>query len=459
MLCFFFNVATYAQKVTISPEILLRDDYSYALLGEVDDKVLLVRNKGFTQSLSVYNEGLGFVQEIPLEFEDKRVNVIGFVTTKNDFNVYYSFRNGSKEIIKSVKLSATGEKYFQDTVFMRENVFLTEYYKFHGSDNDRYICMFNVIDEHSMQVIFYDNQEMKLLFEKKLEVKDLSMRKDFRNICISNEGEIAFLFEKNNSSFRKEFHYYRMMIMDKNGETRDQKLPMPNLLSTDQKLIHDEENNFFKVVGLYSSKYENVSNGYFMGDEVNPVVAQPFPNGMLKKSTVKTKKKTIGLEDYGLNDIIFRKDGGCLLVLESNKEFVRANSASRARSGSYRIGITDYYNEDILVLSVNPDASFLWTTILPKKQFSQDDDGIYSSFFIFKTPSMLHFVYNDEIKSNNTVSEYVLNPAGVFERNAVLSTAYQKLKLRIRSSIQVSSNAFLLTSERNSRLNIVKVEY
>lgn len=460
MLCLFFNLGLNAQKVTISPEILLRDDYSYALLGKVDDKVLLVRNKGFTQTLSIYNEGLGFVQEVPMEFEDKRVSVIGFVTNKNDFNIYYSFKSGTKEIIKAVKLSSSGEKYYQDTVAINDNVFLTQYYKFHGSENDRYICLFNVEDENTMQLMFYDNQEMKLLFNQKIDVEGVSMRKDFRNITISNKGEIALLFDKNNTLYRKELHYYRLLIMNKEGKVRDQKLKIPDVISVDQKLIADDENNRFKIVGLYSDKYENISNGYFVGDEQNDIKLVPFPEKMIARTNTKSKKRYVGLEDYGLNDVIFRKDGGCLMVLESNKEFVRANSTARGgRAGSYRIGVTDYYNEDILVLSMYPNGAFHWNAVLPKKQFSQDDDGIYSSFFIFKTPAKLHFVYNDEIKSNNTVSEYVLNPAGVFERNAVLSTAYQKLKLRIRSSIQISNNAFLLTSERNNRLNIVKIEY
>ena len=451
--------SAYSQKVTVSPEILLRDDYSFALLGEVDKKVLLVRNKGYQQTLSIYNEGLGFVQEIPLDFEDKRVNIIGFVTGKTDFNVYYSYRSGSKEIIKAVKLSAMGQEYYQDTVFMRENVFLTEYYRFDGSDNDRYVCLHNVLDETTIQLILFDNQEMELIYEKKLVVNGVSMRKDLINMSISNDGELALLFDKNNSQFRKEDHYMRVVSITKKGETKDAKIEFNDMLSVDQRIIADNANGGFRIVGLYSDKNEILSQGYFVSD-LDRLVKSAFPPEMLSNTSGSSKKKLIGLEDYGLNDIIFRKDGGCLLVLESKKEFHRASSATRgSRAGSYRMGVTDYYNEDILVMSINADGTFLWNTVLPKKQFSQDDDGAYSSFFIFKTPSKLHFVYNDEIKSNNTVSEYVLNPAGVYERNAVLSTAYQKLKLRLRSSIQVSSNAFLLTSERNSRLNIVKIEY
>lgn len=463
ILCFMvmmtnFLFVGHAQKVTVSPELLLRDDYSFALLGQVDDKILLVRNKGFTQTLSIYNSGLGFIQELPMDFEDRKVNIIGFVTSKHDFNCYYSFREGSKEYIKSVKLSSSGEQYFQDTVFVRDNVFLSEYYQFTVSDNDRYVAINNVIDESTLQLILYDNQEMKQLYETKLIVQDVSMRKDLRGIEVTNSGKLAVLFEKNNNSYRKELHHYRMVTLDKGGEVIDIRINLPNKLAISAALISNNNSDAFNLVGLYGDKFANTSIGYFVyeGDSIHTV---PFPEQMLDALSIGSKKKLEGIEDYGLHKVVLRKDGGYIFVMESNKEFYRSTSGPRGIRGGYRGGITDYYNEDILVMSINPSGKFNWNTILPKKQFSQDDEGIYSSFFVFQTPSLLRLVYNDEIKNNNTVSEYIINPAGVYERNSVLSTAYQKLKLRIRSAIQISPTSYLLTSERNNRLNIVKIEY
>lgn len=456
-LCSGILLSVYSQKVTISPEILLRDDYSFALLGEVDGKVLLIRNKGFRQTLSIYNKGLGFIQEVPLNFEDRKVNEIGFVTNPQDFNFYYSYKSGNNEIVKAVKLSASGEIYYEDTIFIREKVFLPEYYRIAGSEDDRYICIFNIIDDITLQLLFYDNQEMKLIYEKELVVEDVFIRKDFLNIEISNHGEMAILFEKHNSFYKKESHHLRLITFDKNGNENDSKISLKNIISVDQSLVVNNHTNSFEVVGLYSDKYENISHGYFVYKN-NKVQINPYDDTLLEGIFQNQKRRTKGLEDYGLNEVIFRQDGGYVLILEANKEYYRNKSSSRMQRTGYNVGITDYYNEDILIMSINPDASFQWNTILPKKQYSQDDDGIYSSYFVFKTPSKLHFIYNDEIKNDNTVSEYVLNPAGVYERNSILSTAYQKLKLRLRSAIQISSSSYVLISEKNSRLNIVKIE-
>ena len=453
-----FAFSAFAQKVTVSPEILLREDYSFTLLGQVSNKILLLRNKGYSQTLSVYNEGLGFIQEIPLEFEDRKVNLIGFVTTENDFNTYYSFKNEGKEYIKSVKMSSTGEIFYQDTVFVRENAFLSEYYKFDGSNNDRYIVLFNDVEDNQLQIMLYDNQEMTLMYETKITVQGISMRKDFRKIAVSNTGEISILFEKYNSIYRKEAHHYRMVNMDIEGNVMEKQVPLSGKMTNDVQLLCNNERGTFNVVGLYSTKYENISNGYFVYSE-DSVYTNPFPKTMIDNISRNEKKPPEGIQDYKLNDVLYRQDGGYILVMEANREFYRATNARNFRGSGYRASVTDYYTEDVVVVSAGPLGDFEWNSVLPKKQFSQDDEGIYSSFFIFKTPTKLRFIYNDEIKNNNTVSEYVLNPAGVFERNSVLSTAYQKLKLRLRNSIQISNNSFLLTSERNNRINIVKIEY
>ena len=431
-----------SQRVTVSPEILLRDDYSYTLLGNVSDKILLVRNKGVGQTLSIYNDGLGFIQEIPLNYEDRRVNLIGFVTTENDFNSYYTFRSKGVEYIKSVKMSPMGEVFYEDTIFVRPDAYVSEYYKFAGSK--------------SLRVILYDNQEMELLFESILSAEGVSMRKDLEQLTVKEDGTIGILFEKYNSSFRKEGHHYRLMTLDKQGNLTDEIFPFYGALTNDVGLLDAEKGNF-NIAGLYGQN-EDVSNGYFIFME-DSIRKFEFPEKMLEDATVKTKRKIDGLQNYLLNDIVQRKDGGYIFIMEANKEYYRTTDMRNIRGNAVRGNVTDYYNEDIVVLSISPVGELTWATVLPKKQFSQDDDGAYSSFFTFKTPSKMHFIFNDEIKNNNTVSEYVINPAGVFERNSVLSTAYQKLKLRLRNAIQISPTSYLLISERNNRVNIVKIEY
>ena len=64
---------------------------------------------------------------------------------------------------------------------------------------------------------------------------------------------------------------------------------------------------------------------------------------------------------------------------------------------------------------------------------------LFSSYFLVKTPKSLRFLYNDEVKYENPVSEYVVRGNGTAKRNALFSTHGKKLKLRIRDALQISS--------------------
>ena len=108
-------------------------------------------------------------------------------------------------------------------------------------------------------------------------------------------------------------------------------------------------------------------------------------------------------------------------------------------------------------VAVHPDGTPHWKKVLRKRQYSQDDDAIYSSFFLFKSPEKLRLLFNDEIKQENTVGGYEVTGTGYVERKTVYNTDYQRLKLRFRDGVQVASNECIVPSERNNRLNLVRI--
>mgnify|MGYP006384208567 FL=1 len=84
---------------------------------------------------------------------------------------------------------------------------------------------------------------------------------------------------------------------------------------------------------------------------------------------------------------------------------------------------------------------------------------MYSSFLLFKTPEHLRFLFNDEIKQENTVGGYEVTGNGYVERKTVFNTDYQRLKLRFRDGVQLSNNECIVPSERGSKLNLVRIEF
>ena len=172
-------------------------------------------------------------------------------------------------------------------------------------------------------------------------------------------------------------------------------------------------------------------------------------------------KVSKGLFDIEVQDLAIRKDGGVLLIGEQRKELDRrATNYTAPYYGNDQIQIAaDYFYEDLFILSVHPNGEKHWEKILHKKQYSQGDDAAFSSFFMAKTPSQLRLVYNDEVRNEGIVNEYLVTGGGTTGRKSVLNTEDQELKLRLKESLQVAHNEIIVPSELKSKLKLVRVVY
>ena len=119
----------------------------------------------------------------------------------------------------------------------------------------------------------------------------------------------------------------------------------------------------------------------------------------------------------------------------------------------------DYFYDNVFVLSIAPDGKAQWRSIFHKKQISQEDGAIYSSFFMAKTPAAIRFLFNDEVERSTTVSEFVLNGAGEGERHAIMNTQGQDLMLRFHDATQTGANEIIVPSDDKRRVKLVKIQY
>jgi len=158
--------------------------------------------------------------------------------------------------------------------------------------------------------------------------------------------------------------------------------------------------------------------------------------------------------------VVPREDGGAIMIVERNHEVLRGTGGTGRgllRDGNTARSIIDYYYDDMFLIAFQPDGAVQWKTVLHKKQYSQDDDATFSSFFLMRAHDRLHFLFNDEVKYENSCSEYIVTPVGDFDRNTLLNTAQKNLRLRFRDAVQLNASECLIPSEFRNRLRLVLV--
>ncbi|MBK8703711.1 MAG: hypothetical protein IPN33_08810 [Saprospiraceae bacterium] len=295
---------------------------------------------------------------------------------------------------------------------------------------------------------------------------DFIYGQDISHFLVNNEGHFFMIIERDNFRARKKTHYYEIYTFTGEGDVRSFNVPLEGKLTFDVAFACDNLNNRLVGAGLYGEKDPERANGYFyMGVDLTDnkkhllrfdAFDEAFLSGLLGKTNVSNK----GLDEIIVREIVLRKDGGALLIGERTKQLFRSTAAyNRTYYDPSSRSVVDYYYDDLFVISLHPDGATHWKNVLPKKQYSQDDDGVYSSYFLFKTTGNLRFLYNDEIRYENTVSEYIVNGIGEYDRNSILSTQNLELRLRFRDAIQISANELVVPSERRNRLRLVKFIY
>jgi len=467
-LLFSFAIAN-AQEVSVSKEFNLRNDYSYEILGNVGDHIVLLRDQGLEYSLEVLGNDLSFKKTVEIQFEKSKIELIGVVNRNEKFTIYYSFKDEGNTHISSRSYNQKVEPVDTTLLFREKTKVFKQLFDIAVSEDNSKVLVYNRKNKNELNIIAIDQDSVKVLYDDIISFEEYDLRTDFREIIINNSAEAFILLNKNNSKGDKENNIAEVNYVSPYTDLVESfQISLSDIVVSDMNIFFDNKKDNILVAGLYHEKNKTASQGYFAAKtskhQITPLVtAEMSPYTMEVLEAVYGKKIEKDLQNFKISNVVFRNDGGFLLITEMNKELARRtyyNGTGRFNNYNNNQGIwKDYYNEHIIMFAVKPSGIEHWAEVLHKKQFSQDDNNIYGSFFMYKSPSRLRLIYNDEIKKNNTVSEYVINPIGEFERNAVLSTDYQDLSLRFRDALQLSATELLVPSQRNYRLNLVKIKY
>lgn len=459
-----------AQNIVVSDELNLRNDYTYEILGAPDGKVLLFRDRAFTYEVSSFDEQMRLRWERELDFEKRKIDLIGSAFQDSVFHIFYSYRDRDQRTLRVNRYDANA--FLKDTVTIAvdEQLATGARWRFARSENNNKVVLFGPAEKKEVRFLCYDIPSKTVQWDLNVPFLDTLSGKDFKQLIVSDRGEMYLILE-NYSGGLMEARYHQEIWTYSPGTTGLERLDVKidDWVAQDTRFICDNVNGRLMGASLIGEKEEGRSKAILLmrvnGDEkaFSGHLIDAFDDQLLEELYGQEGKIPKGISDFEVRDLVLREDGGLVVILELIKEYTRkpAYPYSNIRNDN-PLNIrrwVDFYHEDLLVMCYEPDGKRDWSAILRKRQYSQDDDGVYSSYYLFRTPSFLHLIYNDEIRNENTVSEYVLNGDGEFVRNSLLSTASQRLKLRFRDAIQTSANSFVVPSERSNRLMLVKFVY
>ncbi len=468
----FFSVAFYsngsAQVVTVSEELAMRTDDGYQLIGKMRNRFLLFRLRGAEDfEVQAYDEKLRLSWKKEIVLDKKNPKIIEIIPQDESFVVIYQYRKKGSSYLKAAKYDPAANLIDSLSFFDLGNLWYTPNFEAVVSEDKSKIVLVNVEKQTEWKLYAFDLKNMKFLWDNKIQPEKTLEAKSSEFTLVDNKANFYYIHEKDNRKFKLDEHRFVVFKAQANSkEIQSSVFPMKDFLTYDLKFVFDNVNNQLIAGGLFSSNSRARANGIFVFHSKNglkeaQVIKLEFDQDFISGISGRGVDEEKGIEEIDVADLVLRKNGGVILLLERNRILERrSNNGGGGFYGRNGSGyIVDYYYDDIVAMSINPNGDLLWQDIFHKKQYSQDDGAIFSSYFIFKTPSKIRLIFNDDIKNDTNVSEYLIKANGYSDRNAVFSTSSQDLKLRFREALQIASSEFIVPSERRGKFRLVHVIY
>jgi len=465
--CLVIPMRAGAQRVTVSEAISLRKDDFYQILGRVGGRVLISTDNGYSLELLSFDERLRMTGKKELELDKRRLQILGVVPSGDQFAVLYMVGRRGETFLKAHRYNADGVLQDSATIYQFQDNMQAPDCRLVASEDESKVLIYYTEKQAWLSVGVLDLRSLKVLWWTRVAIDAFSFYKDFRSILLDNQGSMHLILEKESRRSRPEEHHLELVQFGVGFESAmSRHIGLEGLKPQRFRFAYDNRNRRLVGAGLTAEKSPNRANGlfcFFIDEKVEGVfdlVGHPFSEEIARKMTGNPDALQKGLEDLEIKEMLLREDGGIVLFVEESRRLERNIAGQQFHFGPAGARfIVDYYYEDLLVSSFGPQGSLDWQEVLPKKQYSQDDDGLFSSAFIMIAPDVLRLIYNDEIAYENTVSAYQLNHTGKAERMSVLNTDYQKLKLIFREARQTGVYELLVPSERSGKVRLVRMEF
>ncbi len=469
-LCFFiYNPIAQAQTITISDGVNVRNDAGYEILGRYKGNLLLFRDKNSEYEVTAFDEQLHNIWTHEIVFAEKKVQVLDAVQGTDYFAVVYKAKEKNNSVVKINRFDANTK--FVDSMLIK-NYGL----RFYSptpisvfSEDKKMLLLYSYGQNGGIEATSFDIENMKLLWQKEIVLpENIRTNDEFRQIIIDNNGNAYFIFEEAETAaiFGSTAPQYAVCEVNKTENTIH-KIPFKEYIIYGIRFDYDNVNKQLSAVGLHSERAKSRATGCFFLSLKNKemrMATDGFNDDLVSVIAGKEIKNNRGIPDLKPQNVIFRKDGGVVVFFEETRQYSRVSAGMATRgitSATETTGrfVMDYYCDNVIVVSFNPDGSVQWKKVLPKKQFSQDDDAIFSSFGLVKTPNTVRVIFNDGISTETTTSEYIMNGKGLMERHSMFNTANQDILLRFQDALQLSPDEVVIPSEYHSKLRLVRLRY
>lgn len=465
-----------AQNYEISlPEKLNYGTTRYEVLGTNSEGIVAMNAGKNSHSVSLYSSDMKLIWKKPIALKEIGfVNIGKVILTGDSAIVFYTIQARGMTFLKAAKVN-------HQFMIIRTSIIVDTLATttLLSVPKMNYTVSYN----KNKLLIYYDDLNVSerrkmhaYCLDEWLNVKwNISYRaSDFTEPeIISAEVDDSlhcwFLFGENQvKNFHNDFPFNKIMMVCYNDSTNTFSTSITEeygMIFTEPILKRELTNHQILVAGLYANSPGSESDGVYVnrfsvkGNLLSKKLI-PFSTDLLSNlSGNNPPKRNDGFYFFHPSEMIVKKNGGVIFLAESHAISTESfNSQGYGNfGGSSALTVNYYHYDEIIACSISDTGGMEWSQVLHKKQQTESDGGLFSSYALVIAPTKLILVYNDFAGGTNVLSAFTLQADGKTERIEILNADKKGLLPVAIAGKQISPNEIIMPSLKKGYLQYLKL--
>jgi len=466
---------TNAQEVTYSKydKFDYRSD-AYRIVGMSGGLLYTYINNEDGSRLDAYNDSMNKIASVILDFFPSRIYQVRFIAYPDKIIVLYQALESNKVVQyaavldesgllkgKPIELGSTKTGIFGAT----RNYFSSAY-----SDNKKVILIYSATDKGSeidLDCKWLDDNG-KITNKSKVSFPT-DNTPEHGEVNVANDGTVYMEAYTPIGAQKHADQYWILKLSPGATKFEPKELELGDKYAAGGYTKIDNVNNKVYFGGFYSDE----KNGHFDGmiyaayDVATGTYSTkrflPFDNDLT--TATGSRHKTHAFDNYLVKQLVVKNDGGFVLISEI--QYMTTRSSFAPGFGYYSFytpymnsTVREYHYNDIMALAYDKNGVREWNSFILKQQYSQEDEGVFSSFGFLNTGGTLAFLYNDfDTRHSRIQLSTVSAEGGKTETHALTAEGNDYPDWLPKSSKQVSGRTMVVPCFHKKQICFAKVDF
>ena len=487
-----------AQKIVYSePDKEDNRRMDFEIAGKIGGNFLFYKNTRGKNWISVLDNDMKEIAKIDQDYvpaNDRMINVDFF--PYNDF-CYMIYQYQKKNIVYCVasKIGADGNKIGNVTELDTTHLGFAannKIYTVQSSEDKSKLIVFKINSKNKQSYLLTTllmNDKLELLKKSRIAIPMEERNEYLNDFYLDNDGDMVFskFLRTNNDNISKASFVVKYAQADylQINELRIEKTWLDEI----HIKVDNINKRYFLTSFYFQERKGNIEGLYFyVWDKRSrrPFFesTSAFKEELRKEAKGEATIKT-AFNDYFIRNVITRKDGGFIIGTESYYTTSRFNNWNRwdylygspfyssFNNNSYyspyynnsfmgsRFGGNQsmrYHADNIVVLSFDNKGTLEWNNVMSKSQFDDESDDLIS-YQLMNTGGQVHFLFNQQERRNNLLSDYSISPDGQMNRNPTLKNLDRGYQFMPKYGKQVSSRQIIVPCLYRNYICFAKIDY